>query len=405
MAVTSRGQRGHEGPPGFARFARGYSSPESASGLDGTLKIASRLRGLAATVDDLDADAYLLNTPGGTIDLRTLVLRPHDPADLLTKITRGSWDPANPARSRLWDEFLDEVLPDPDVRGFLQRVEGMALLGAAPEAVFPILTGTGANGKSVEMGAVAHALGDFAATAEDGLFEVQRSSNPHGPTPALAKLRGVRRLGSSELAEGARINAPLMKRLTGGDRITARELHSHPFEFAPAFTPMMLTNFLPKLPANDPAVWRRVVVVPFDIVIPETHRDPHQPSRLEHHADAILAWALEGWREYSARGLMKPAAVVAATSDYAEGQDDVRKFVDAWCVELAGGDPRSTKTTTLHDAYRRWATDDGRWVRGGHIAHVLGKTKFAQRLDALGVGSVKTRGGMVHPLLLNEAAE
>lgn len=365
-------------------------SCESASGLAGVLTIASRLKSMTATVDQLDADAYLLNMPNGTLDLRTRELRAHNPANLITKMTKGSFDPANPARSDLWNGFLGTVLPDKAVLGFFQRIIGLSLVGAVLEHIFTIATGSGRNGKGVAYGAVMNALGDYAAVAEEGLFEVQRSGNAQGASPGLAKLRGVRFLVASELDERARIAAAFMKRMTGGDRITARELYGAPFEFSPAFLILMITNFLPKLPANDPATWARVRVILFGVVIPESQQDPHLGSKLDSAADAVLAWAVAGLADYQAHGLGEPATVKSATQAYAESQDDVRRFVDARCTDAPtnGGDT----TTELSSAYQSWATDEGI-----HQAHVLGRTKFGDALDKLGYQVTRSKRGAVRP--------
>jgi len=365
-------------------------SCESASGLSGVLTIASSLKGMTATIDQLDADSHLLNMPNGTLDLRTMELRAHSPADLITKITRGSFDPAKPAQSAQWDGFLATVLPDDSVRGFFQRIIGLALYGAVLEHIFTIATGTGRNGKGVAYGAVMHALGDYAAVAEDGLFEVQRSGNAQGASPGLAKLRGVRFLVASELDERARIAAAFMKRMTGGDRITARELYGAPFEFIPAFLILMITNYLPKLPANDPATWARVRVIPFEVVIAKDQQDPHLGSKLADAADAVLAWAVKGLTDYQANGLGEPSSVMSATQAYAESQDDVRRFVDARCTDAPanGGDT----TTELLGAYQSWAADEGI-----HQAHVLGRTKFGDALDKLGYQVTRSSRGAVRP--------
>ncbi|MDY7541771.1 phage/plasmid primase, P4 family [Cryobacterium sp. 5B3] len=363
-------------------------SCESAGGLAGVLTIASNLEGMMATVDQLDADGYLLNMPNGTLDLHTRQLQAHDPANLITKITRGSFDPAAPAESKLWDEFLDTVLPDTTVLSFFRRIIGLALVGAVLEHIFTIATGSGRNGKGVAYGAVMHALGDYAAVAEEGLFEVQRGGNAQGASPGLAKLRGVRFLVASELDERARIAAAFMKRMTGGDPITARELYGAPFEFKPAFLILMITNFLPKLPANDPATWARVRVIEFGVKIPKNDQDPQLGSKLEGSADAVLAWAVAGLADYQANGLGEPAKVELATQAYAESQDDVRRFIDARCTDTPSND--GDTTSELISAYQSWAADEGI-----HSAHVLGRTKFGEALDKLGYLAKKTNRGAV----------
>jgi putative DNA primase/helicase len=64
-----------------------------------------------------------------------------------------------------------------------------------------------------------------------------------------------------------------MKRLTGGDAIRARYLGRDSVTFEPSHTAILVTNHLPKVSGDDDAVWRRVRVVPFDVVIPEADRD------------------------------------------------------------------------------------------------------------------------------------
>ena len=100
-----------------------------------------------------------------------------------------------------------------------------------------------------------------------------------------------------------------MKRLTGGDAIRARRMRQDFIEFAPSHTALLITNHLPKVSGDDAAIWRRLRVVPFDVVIPESEQDGTLGEQLELEADAILAWAVAGYRDYVARGgLDEPAA-------------------------------------------------------------------------------------------------
>lgn len=376
----------------LARLSR-IARAQTNSSLDSTLKIAAKLEGIVAKVVDFDARPHLLNMPSGTLDLSTGLRRPHDPQDLLTKITVGDFDPQAPTQSALWDEFLATVLPDPEVLRYLQQAAGLSLWGAVLLHILLILVGSGRNGKGVWYNAVKHALGDYAMLADDGLFEATHGRNANSASPAVAKLRGARFLISSELDEKARLDAAFTKRLTGGDPLSARELYAKPFEFDPAFTAFMVTNFLPKLPANDPAVWARVRVVPFNVVIPDAQQDVLLPEKLKAHADAVLAWMVRGWADYQANGLVTPAAVQVATQAYAESQDDVRRFIDECCDPAASASGAFT-TTVLHSAYTEWAQGENI-----HPAHVLGRAKFGQSLDRLGYPGMKSRFGTTHGLV------
>ena len=324
---------------------------ESSAGNRGVLDIASALPAFAMTVADLDADPYLLNVANGTLDLRTLELRPHDPKDRLTKVTRGAY--RTTVDSQAWDQFLTRVLPEQDVREFLQRLAGVGLVGRVLEHVLGILTGTGRNGKGVFYGALGHALGDYYLFAEPDLFMQRQGASTTGEMD----LRGVRWAVVSENDQGRHLAEATMKRLTGGDPITARHLYQKHVTFLPSHTPILVTNHLPKVSGDDPAIWARIRVVPFDVVIPAPERDTHLPERLELHADAILSWAITGYQDYSQRGrLDEPASVEAATNAYQRDNDAVARFVEENC-HIAS--IHCTRFAAITERFTSWARQDG----------------------------------------------
>jgi hypothetical protein len=221
---------------------------ESAAGLGGVLEIASALKPFAATVRDLDADPYLLNVANGTLDLRTMELSPHDPADRLTKVTRGAHTPETKPGD--WHQFITTVLPDEQVRVYVQRHAGVSLLGKVIEHILSIWTGSGANGKGTAIGALCWAVGDYAITAEPDLFMHREGAHPTGEMD----LMGRRLVVVTETDEGRRLAEATMKRLTGGDHIRARRMRQDFIEFEPSHTPILVTNHLPAVSGDDPAV-------------------------------------------------------------------------------------------------------------------------------------------------------
>lgn len=367
---------------GDKAMLRTLQGVQKASGLKSVLTIAAAMPGIAVGIDELDADPYSLNCANGILDLRTFELRPHDPAEYHTKVTRAAYDPM--ATSSVWQKYLDTSLPDVDVREFLMRY--LALVGEVLEHKLVFATGAGRNGKGVLYECVMDAMGDYATTGAEGLLE-RAKSNANGPSPSLADLRGVRLAVLSETEEGARFAPALMKRLTGGDPIKARFLHENFFEFTPSHTLLYVSNFLPKLPPDDPAVWERALVAQFDVVIPKQDRDPQLKQKIQANPEAVLALLVAGLQQYWERGLDEPQAVLVATTQYAQSQDDVRRFVDEECEEVgSGGDT----TAELHSRYEAWAQ-----AEGVHPDQMLGRKKFGEGLDRLGYGSVKAARGMI----------
>jgi putative DNA primase/helicase len=283
--------------------------------------------------------------------LRTLELRDHNPADKITKITRAAYrDTEGP----LWSAFLEKVLPASEVREYLQRVIGVALLGKVIEHNLVILRGIGGNGKGTFYGAVSFALGDYADMADPEIFLERRSSSHLGEMA----LRGLRLAIVSESGKDRALDEARMKRLTGGDLINARFHYENPVTFTPSHLPVFITNHLPKVSGDDPAVWRRLRVVPFDVVITEAERDNSLDVKLELEADAILGWAVNGWTDYRnhANRLSEPAEVLQATSKYRTDSDDVGRFIndENWIRKSA-----KATTSQLYKAYQEWATQEG----------------------------------------------
>lgn len=351
---------------------------ESAGGVAGVLALASSLPLLRASVDELDADPYLLNCANGTLDLRTGKLRPHDPADRITRVTRGAYDPS--AEATVWEQFLARVLPDAKVRAYLQQVMGQSAYGRVREHLFPVLTGTGANGKGTAYGAIVNAMGDYATVINP---ELLMTGGREGAGPEMMSLLGARLVVGSETGDGRQLDAALMKRLTGGDPITARRLYQEPVTWMPSHQLVYVTNHLPRVKGNDPALWRRLRVIPFGVVVPEGERDQTLPERLELAADAILTWLVNGWFAYDEKGcLTDPESVRRATDEYQTESDALKRFIQAECVT---GPHLHATTRELHSAWSVWAAADG--------ADALSERAFAKELDRLGYEARKTRIG------------
>ena len=305
---------------------RDAKSCETSTGVRGVLELGAALPALSALSTELDVNPHLLNTSSGTLDLSSGRTHPCSPGDLLTKVTGCHYEPG--ANSAEWDTFLAATLPDVDVRTFLQRVVGLALVGKVIEHVLPILTGTGRNGKGTFVRTVAAALGSYAIEAEPDLFMARERAHPTGQLD----LRGVRFATCQETDDGRRLDVAAVKRLTGGDTIRARKMRQDFIEFTPSHLPFLITNHLPKVPADDPALWARLLVIPFDQSF-LGREDRNLEDRLCAELPAVLAWAVAGWEDYRERGrLDPPAAVSNATSTYRISNDSIAQFIDDRCL-------------------------------------------------------------------------
>lgn len=323
---------------------------ESSGGVTGVLELAKHMRPMTVAAEEINANAELFNARNGTLNLETGRLQRHNPRNMITKCAGTSIEPD--AHGELFDTFLTEVLPDESVRMYLQRVLGVALLGMVREHVMPILTGTGGNGKSVLVDATLAAFGDYGLTVDPKL--IVRSKHERHAT-FMADLHGARLVVTSETDEGDVLAAATVKRLTGGDKIRANRMRENPFEFTPSHSLVYVTNFRPKVNGDDKAMWRRLSVVPFDVVVAEP--DVKLPEKLKAELPSVLAWVYQGWLDYQRQGLNPPAAVLDRTETYRGENDPFGQFVAEECVT---GNPLMTvKASSLYEAWAVWAMKQG----------------------------------------------
>jgi putative DNA primase/helicase len=308
-------------------------------------RMASWDQRTAATVDQWDADPWLLNTPGGAVDLRTGEIRPNRRDHYCTKITSV----APGGSCRLWREFLKRVTDgDFDLEGFLQRMIGYCLTGRTGEECLFFLYGTGANGKSKFLNAIKGAMGDYCQTAPIDTFIA--STTDHHPTD-LAGLRGARLVTAVETEEGRRWALSKIKTLTGGDPIAARFMRQDFFEYVPQYKLVIAGNHKPGLRNVDEAVRRRFHLVPFQVTIPEAERDRELGAKLQAEWPGILRWGIDGAIGWHRDGLNPPAAVKEATASYLASEDHVARWMDECCLidKTCYG-----KSKPLYDSYCGW---------------------------------------------------
>lgn len=296
-----------------------------------------------------DADPYQLNTQSGVVDLRTMELEPHSPDQHHTKITRGAYDPD--VDQSLWLSFLSHVQPDEAMRTYLQKLSGLALIGEVEQNIMPILIGSGGNGKGTFVESLHHALGDYSTVVPASLFMTVKD-NSDAASPSIADLRGKRLAIGSETEKKQHLAGALIKQLTGGDTITARQLYQKAITFEPSHTFMMVTNDRPIVRGDDDAIWQRLAVIPFDITVRGSKVDDKQlKHKLKLHADAIVTWAVQGYALYREEGLNPPQRMVDEATAYRSESDPLSRFIEE-CLEF--GSNHSVSRRELSEVLLPW---------------------------------------------------
>jgi len=338
------------------------------AGNNGPLKhmLEEAQTGLAVPLEELDARPLDINVRNGVLrfavkrkpgeaPMASVVLEPHDRAHRLTKMIDADYD--GTAYAERFEAFLAEVQPDVEKRMFLQRWFG-ASMSAEPVQALLFNYGMGANGKSVLMDVLGTLLGDYAATVR---IESLTGTNRRGggdATPDLIPLIGARLVRVSEPDQGTRLQEGLIKELTGGEPILVRALHSDFVEVKPYGKITMSGNHKPEIRGTDDGIWRRVMLMPWEVQIPPERRNPRLAEELAEEASGILNWLIDGLLAFLELGLAPPASVTEATEEYRRESDPIGEFLLTSCTIT--GEPGDTITAAdLSNAFTFYLLERG----------------------------------------------
>lgn len=333
------------------KLSRGDSSFSRAGVANGAESFARADPVHAVTADVWDRDPYLIGTPGGTVNLKTGAYYRARQADMITKQTGVSPENGEPT---LWLEFLEQATNgDAELIRFLRQVAGYCLTGLTNEHALFFIYGPGGNGKSVFLNTLNYIMGDYATTASMDTFTASKSDRH--PTD-LAMLNGARLVSASETEEGRAWAESRIKQLTGGDRISARFMRQDFFEFIPQFKLVIVGNHAPVLANVDEAARRRFNIIPFTQKPARPDRQLEDKLKLE--AGRILAWAIDGCKDWQDNGLVRPAIVTTATADYFDDQDLFGQWIIDRCETSSGKWELPTPLYNDWAEYARAAGDD-----------------------------------------------
>lgn len=317
----------------------------------GVERFATALPCFAVTSEIWDRDKFLLGTPHGTIDLHTGIQREASQLDYITKLT--AVDPAPASGCPKWLAFLEEATGgDPSLQRYMQQIAGYALTGDITEHILLFIYGPGGNGKSVFVETLSGIMADYGTTAAMDTFTASR--NDKHPTD-LASLKGARLIVSSETEEGRMWDETRIKQLTGGDTIAARFMRQDFFRFKMEGKIIIVGNHKPNLKTVDPAIRRRLHIIPFTHTPARENR--HLTEDLKAEWPAILGWMIKGCLDWQANGFVVPASVNAETDAYFAQQDLFTLWL-AECCDTSHPDAW-TSTTDLFKSWMKYAEDNG----------------------------------------------
>lgn len=323
----------------------------------------------SVSVNEFDANPWILNCNNGIVNLRTGELLPHTRESMCSKLVPTNYEPG--AKCPQFQKFLTRIMgggpasteeqnvTSVQLTDCLQRLFGCATTGMF-EKILAVLFGVGNNGKTTLLEIARLALGGEEYAGEIQISTLMASGMDSGHNNAtsadIAGLKGCRMVTSSEPEEGHHLSVNRVKYLTGGNQVKARFLRENPFTFQPSHTIFLDTNHPPVITNANDAVWNRIKCIPFNVTIPKSEIDPELPAKLRAELTGVLAWMIEGAVLYANCGLYFPPIVYSVTEEYRNKSDHLPSFIADCCDK---NPEHAVPVTKLWIAYEQWIISAG----------------------------------------------
>jgi P4 family phage/plasmid primase-like protien len=325
-------------------------------------------------IKKVDANKDLIAFSNGVLDMskEPFEFRDGKPEDYISFSTEIDYDPnAEYYNYPAWpavERFIQQVLPDREVREYFIRHLATNIFGGNTAQKFHILTGSGSNGKSMIMNLTSKALGDYACTVPISLFTQKRKSSGSA-APEVARLKGRRFVTMQEPDEAIALNTGLMKEITSGEKMYARDLFKSGCEFEVQAKFHLACNEKPKINTTDGGTWRRLVVINFTskfVPVPKEANEFPMDESIQFSVNSVewatpfLAYLVHVLKE--GRGLRKliaPPKVLEYTSEYRNENDGIAKFMSEKISPLEEGEPiTQVDRVTLRRVFKIWKDEN-----------------------------------------------
>lgn len=324
-------------------------------------------------------DSVLIPLSNGTFEINNGLrsLRDFNRNDFLTYQLPFAYDPH--AKAPQFQKYLDEVLPDVNRQLVLSEFVGyLFTVGLKLEKAL-ILFGPGANGKSVAFEVISSLLG------ANNISNFSLSSLTDGSGYYRAMLANKLVNYASEI--NGKLEASLFKQLVSGEPVEARLPYGNPMIITNYAKLIFNTNSLPHDVEHTHAFFRRFLIIPFDVVIPEEQQDKELSKKIiQTELPGVFNWVLSGLdRILSNKSFTPCEAVKAQLEAYRKQSDSVAMFLE---------DERYQKSTTefiplkeIYSGFKTYCIDSG--YRACSIR------TLSERLKHLGFETEKKMNGVI----------
>ena len=259
------------------------------------------------------------------------------------------------AKCPIWIKILEKVLPEDEARSFLQEWFGYNLVMHNTFGKFVIFVGEGANGKSVALTVLRELLGE--KNVSSVMLETFTPQKSHFLAATMGRLANI----VEEIGDIERVAEGLLKSYTTNGVLTVDRKYKDPIDFRPTARLTFATNNLPHFRDKSDAIWRRLVVVPFNIQILEKEQNQNYIDSnfwiSSGELSGVFNWAYEGLVRLMKRGrFIEPETSMSYKRGFRDKCNSARLFLNEYCEPSAG---TKVSTSELYRGYSEYCRESG----------------------------------------------
>ncbi|STX37710.1 phage/plasmid primase, P4 family [Legionella feeleii] len=326
-------------------------------------------------------DTVIINLLNGTFEITSekTVLREFRSSDFMPYQLGFDYNPE--AKAPLFAEYLNKVLPDKKKQEILAEYLGYVFIRPTTLKLEKtlLLYGSGANGKSVFYEIVRKLLGSQ-NTSE---FSLQSLTNDNGYYRAMIANKLVNY--ASEI--NGKLETSIFKQLVSGEPVEARLPYGRPFTVTDYAKMIFNCNELPKDVEQTEAYFRRFLIIPFEITIPEAEQDKQLAQKIiANELSGVFNWVLDGLqRIIKQKQFTDCESVRHAREQYERESDSVKQFIFEYGYQTSTIGYSLIKT--LYEEYRSFCSDDG--------FKPVNKMNFSKRLKSMKINLERKNFGNI----------
>lgn len=259
-----------------------------------------------------------INLLNGVFDIKSKKLLPHSKQYFFTNNIDAEYD--ENAKCENWIKFLNFIFENDQGRiDLVRKIFGYCLIGGYPflHKSF-VLVGDGRNGKSTLLNVLKQLIGI-------GVSHVPMSEldKPFSAIQMVGKLANI----VEETPDGE-INSEIFKNIVSGGAIQVSHKNKDQYSAVINARLVFACNEMPVFRDKKESMLDRLVMIPFNVYIPENERDTLIGDRLKLELSGIFNWAVSGAEEVLRdRRIDAPNASLELKNKYREETDNVFGWV------------------------------------------------------------------------------